>query len=130
MNSCICVSLWAVLCSQCHFIVMEVTKPNTNWFGTFGQPLGPKCVSFCVVSVPRCCHCCYIMVRQLNLYCADLKWRIALGPRTKVLILILFKRVYRYAHAGPLRTRLTRMYEEFRIDHCSDKQLKEVYAAS
>ena len=55
--------------------------------------------------------------------------RIALGPgKKKVLILILFKRVYRYAHAGPL-TRLTRRYEDFKIDHGSDKQIKEIYVA-
>ena len=61
MYSCICASLsMGSLYSQCHFIVMEVTKPSTNWCGMFGQPLGPTCVSFCVVSMLRCCHCCCI----------------------------------------------------------------------
>ena len=50
--------------------------------------------------------------------------------KKKVIILILCKRVYRYARDGPLRTRLTRRYEEFRIDQCSDKQTKEIYVRS
>ena len=75
----------------------------------------------------RYCHCCYIMMNQLNtVRRPKIAYRARIGPgKKKVLILILFKRVYRYAHAGPLRTRFTRRYEEFRIDHCSDEQQKK-----
>jgi len=65
------VCLWTVLCSQCHFIVTEVTKSSTNWCGTCGQPLGPKCVSFCVVPMLRCCHCCYMYGEANPAHCKN-----------------------------------------------------------